>query len=332
MTMGRFCVMVMLLAARAAAAEDELDIPGIDATDLRGDALVWEDASFYVEPLDPTSAIKFPQYARRNEDGRAIPVRIVDSSSKTYVEIELPNRADCTWRRIEPDKRIDGLHLFVKREDLAPVLVKPFAQQWPDGTRVKLGIGTPVIPTAAGDYLAPARADHFHVQIPHGSVGYVYKAGKIAEPETPPGKLVRIDAGVNARIGDENFNLRTMYWFGPTPDKKTDVAQVKLASRCLEMVVEVPSTSLRPGEPPPPPKQPITVSATGRELHIPVGAPLSTPGGREIAVASQPIAVTAPTADTACFEATLRYVKEDQTYGSIPKNIKLCAPASLLER
>src|SRR2546423_15504378 len=115
--MGRFCVLVLLVSARVAAAEDDLDIPGIDATDLRGDALVWEDAKFYVEPHDPASAINFSQYTRRNEEGRVMPIRIVDSSSKTYVEVELPNRADCTWRRLEPDKRVDGLRLFVKRED-----------------------------------------------------------------------------------------------------------------------------------------------------------------------------------------------------------------------
>src|SRR5689334_10378012 len=122
-----------------AHAEDELDIPGLDAADLRGDALIWEDATIYLEPWEGGTNVYFNRFGRRREEvGKAMPVRIIDSTMKNFVEIAVPGRSDCAWRRLEIDNRVDGLRLFVKREDLAPVLIKPWAMQWSDGTKLKL--------------------------------------------------------------------------------------------------------------------------------------------------------------------------------------------------
>src|SRR4051812_28961078 len=112
--MGRLGLLVVLVA-RVAAADDELDVPGLDAADLRGDALVWEDAPLFLEPWDSGAKIQaFGSIGkRRDEVGRAIPVHIVDSTSRTFVEVQLPARSDCTWRKLVADPRIEGLRLFV---------------------------------------------------------------------------------------------------------------------------------------------------------------------------------------------------------------------------
>jgi hypothetical protein len=292
-TIMRGLVALLVLAPSVAMADDdELDVPGLDAADLRGDALVWEDATFFLEPWESPTNVR-RRSVRREEVGRAVPVRIVDSTMKTFVEVELPGRADCTWRRLDADTRIDGLRLFVRREDLAPVLVKPFAAQYSDGTRVKLAIGAPVMPTSSGDYIVSARNDRFRLSIPHSSVGYIYKPGKITEPDPPPGKLVRIDRNTSAQLGDETFAIRSN-WIAPAPEKKTDVALVHWTTRCLDMVVSVPANTLRATEPIRSPSYPAHRPPAAASWKIPSGAPLSTSGGREVADACAPILVTAP--------------------------------------
>ena len=322
------------LAPATALGDDEFDVPGLEASDLRGDALVWEDATFHLEPWDTGSAgVRFASFphGRREEVGRAVPVRIVDSTRRTFVEILIPDRADCTWRRLGADNRIDGLHLFVRREDLAPALIKPFAAQFSDGTKIKIGIGAPVTPTTNGDYFVSAKADKFRLPIPHGSVGYVYKAGKIVEPDLASGKLVRVDRNANARFGDETFTIHSN-WIAATPDKKTDVALVHWNTRCLDMVVSVPSNTLRPTEAPRPSPKPPGMPTVSSGWRIPAGVPLATAGGREIAVSSSAISVAAPNGATSCFDARFVLLREDETYLTQSRTIHLCAASSVLER
>ena len=321
------------LGPATAFGDDEFDIPGLDAPDLRGDALVWEDATFHLEPWDTGAAgVRFASFGRgrREEVGRAMPVRIVDSTRRTFIEVEVPNRADCTWRRLGADPRIDALRLFVRRDDLAPALIKPFVAQYGDGTKIKIGIGAPVMPTTNGDYLVAVKADKLRLAIPHGSVGYVYKAGKITEPDLPAGKLVRIDRNATAKVGDETFAIRSS-WIAPAPDKKTDVALVRWTTRCLDMVVSVPANTLRATEPPRATSTPTPPPVVGSGVRIPPGAPLASIGGRELAVASAPIAVTAPSAGTACFDARFALFREDEMYMTQNRTIRLCASTSVLE-
>jgi hypothetical protein len=320
-------VVALICAPLVARADEELDIPGLDATDLRGDALIWEDATIYLEPWESGSTVKFGVISRRRDEvGRAMPVRIVDSTMKNFVEIAPVNRGDCSWRRLEIDNRLDGLRMFVRREDLAPVLIKPYAMQWSHGTKLKLAVGMPVTPTMTGDYLVALRNDKIRVGIPHASVGYIYKSSKITDPELPKEKVARIDRGANVKLGEDGFSVRSN-WYGPMPEKKTDVALIRLATRCVEMTVSAPSNSLRLMEVPrqytPSPSIPSVIAG----WRIPSGTPLTTVGGREVAVAAKEITVSMPIAgqDQTCFDAKVTMVKEDESYGSVPRTVKLCA-------
>ncbi len=332
--MGARAIVLLLLCARVAHAEDELDIPGLDATDLRGDAMIWEDATIYLEPYESSANVRFNVFARRRDQvGQAMPVRIIDSSLKSFVEIAAPGRGDCSWRRLDVDARLEGLRMFVRREDLAPVLIKPYAMQWSDGTRLKLAIGMPVVPTTTGDYLVTLRNDKIRVAIPHASVGYIYKATKIPEPEVPKEKVALITRNANIKLGDDGFQVRST-WFGAVPDKKTDVALVKLTARCLEMVVQAPVNTLRVMEMPrpfvsvPAPIPPVT------GWRIPIGTPLVTPTGREVAVAAKEIAVQmpAPAPEQVCFDARFAMAREDESYGSSSRTVRLCASGSAVTK
>ena len=315
----------LLLASVPALADDGLDIPGIDSTRLRGDALVWEDATFHLEPWNGGVSFRFGTISRRPvEVGRAIPVRIVDASMRGFVEIAFPLRSDCTWRRLEADPRLAALRVFVKREDLAPVLVKPYAGQFSDGTRVKLTPGLPVVPTASGQYAVGVLGDRLRLSIPHASVGYIYKPVPTVDPVVPA-KLVRVDRNTIARLGDHAFTVRGN-WLAPVPVSKADPARTTYATRCLELVAQVPAGTLRPGsdftraqpvDPSPPPRH--------GEFVIPRGAPLATPSGRAVAVAAEPIEVTDPGVGGACLDLTLKLVREDEIYATQTRQQRLCA-------
>jgi hypothetical protein len=329
----RAVVLLLMLAPAVARAEDiELDIPGLESDELKGDALVWEDAQFFLEPWESGQQVRFTSVGRRREEvGRVVPVRIVDASMKAFVEIELSDRSDCTFRRLNADNRIAGLRLFVLRNDLAPVLVKPFVLANNDGTRIKLSPGVPVVPTSSGDYLITVREDRLRMPIPHSSVGWIYKPVKITD-EQPTGKVVRIDRMASVRFGEDSFQIRSN-WIVPVPDKKNDPALVPLNTRCVELVGSVSSSSLRPASVPPaqPPNVPYNPVATSG-WRIPPGVPLATSTGREVAVAAANIGVTTPTSDNACFDARFSLLREDLTYYSVPRSFRLCARASLLDR
>lgn len=317
-----------------AVADEDLDIPGLDAADLRGDAMIWEDATIYLEPYESSASVRFNVFSRRRDQvGQAIPVRIIDSSLKNFVEIEAPGRGDCTWRKLDVDPRLEGLRLFVRREDLAPVLIKPYEMKWSDGTRLKLAIGMPVMPTSTGDYVVGLKQDKVRVAIPHASVGYLYKGGKITDPEPIKEKSALVSRGASVKLGDEGFQVRSN-WYGPAPDRKSETALVKLTARCLEMVISAPVSNFRVTEPPRliPSALPALPPITG--WKIPTGTPLMTPSGREVAVAAKDIGVplAAPAPEQVCFEARFAMLREDETYGTLSRTVRLCAPGSAVTK
>lgn len=326
----RLLCIALCLSPLIAAAEEELDIPGLDAADLRGDAMIWEDATIFLEPYESSASVRFNVFSRRRDQvGQAIPVRIIDSSLKNFVEIEPPGRGDCTWRKLEIENRLEGLRLFVRREDLAPVLIKPYEMKWPDGTRIKLAIGMPVMPTSTGDYAVGLKQDKIRLAIPHASVGYLYKTGKISDPEPIKEKTALVSRGASVKLGDDGFQVRST-WYGAAPDRKSDQALVKLTARCLEMVISAPVSNLRVTEPTRviPSALPPPLPVTG--WKIPTGTPLMLPSGREVAVAAKDIGVQlpAPAPEQICFDARFAMTREDETYGTLTRTVRLCASGS----
>jgi hypothetical protein len=100
------------------------------------------------------------------------------------------------------------------------------------------------------------------------------------------------------------------------------------------MTVQAPVNTLRimemprPYPTPPPP----AMSVTG--WRIPVGTPLVTPTGREVAVAGREIAVQmpAPAPEQVCFDARFAMAREDEAYGTLSRTVRLCASGSAVTK
>lgn len=333
----RWLALALVLSTSIARADD-LEVPGLDAPDLRGDALVWEDAPFFLEPWDAGYVVRFPgvqRTTRRDGVGGAIPVRIVDSSMRTMVEIELADE-DCAPRRAESDAQVAGLRLFVKRDDLAPVLVKPFQISFPDGTSARLGPGVPVAPAGGGDYLVSARGDAVRLPIPSSSVGYVYARRKfVPVPEPASGPLYRVDRGTSVKLGAHAFEPRAA-WLAPRSPKARETSLLRWSTRCIDLVVAAPTRALRASPRPAPTGFGFGRAVPTRGHDILPGAPLTTPSGRDVAVAGGELRVGAvePTASLrSCFlsSLTLWRLEDPPVHGSSSRSssrtreLKLCA-------
>jgi FKBP-type peptidyl-prolyl cis-trans isomerase len=325
---GVVIALVLLLRLGAARADDDVDVPGLDAPDLRGDAMVWEDAVFYLEPSESGPSVRFATFSRgrREEVGRAIPVRIV-ASMRTFVEIEPQAALGCASRRLEVDPRVEALRLFVKRDDLSPVLTKPYSATFSDGTGVRIAAGMPVWPTPSGLYTVSARGDKLRLAVPHASVGYLFPGARVPEPEKPTGPLVRVDRMTSVKVGGEPLETRAG-WLAPRPTKPGDTQLLRWTARCIELTVAVPATAVRPATWTAPyrPYEP-GIPAAKLPQHVLRGTPLLTPAGREVAVAADRIEVDAPTGTAGgCFEARLAMSRiDDPPQGPVTRTTKLCA-------
>ncbi len=328
---GVVIALVLVAHLPAARADDVVDVPGLDAPDLRGDALVWEDATFYLEPWEGGVNVRFSTFSRgrRDEVGRTIPVRIV-SSTRTFVEIEPSPAIGCGGRRLEVDSRVEALRLFVRRDDLAPVLQKPYSVTYSDGTGVRVAAGMPVWPTPSGLYTVSTRGDKLRLAIPHSAVGYLFSSARIPELERPSGPLVQIDRMTSVKLGGDPLEVRAR-WLAPKPAKQAESQLLRWSARCIDLTVAVPRSALRPGssmtpyrsyEPGiPMPKHP---------QHVLRGTPLSTPAGREVAVAADVVDVEAPAGPAgSCFDARLTASRtEEPPQSPVHRTIKLCANAA----
>jgi hypothetical protein len=334
---GVVIALALLAGLQAARADNDVDVPGLDAPDLRGDALAWEDAVFHLEPWEGGLSIRLSTFGRgRGEEvGRAIPVRIVGSTMRSFVEVELPAVSGCAIRRLELDPRVEALRLFVKRDDLAPVLVKPYSATYSDGTSVRIAAGVPVMPTASGLYTVSVRGDKLRLPIPHAHVGYLYANARAAEPERPTGPLFRVDRMTSVKLGGEPFEVRAP-WLAAKPAKPAHRGEsllLRWSTRCIDLTVSVPSTALRLSSWTPPYRPYDPGVPTVKQMHhLLRGTPLMTTSGREVAVAADTIEVPDPAdAPIACFDARLTMLRlEDPPQSSLHRTIKLCASSDHL--
>ncbi|HSK05865.1 MAG TPA: FKBP-type peptidyl-prolyl cis-trans isomerase [Kofleriaceae bacterium] len=328
---GVVIALVLLAQLQAARADEGVDVPGLDAPDLRGDALVWEDATFYLEPWEGGAHVRFQTLSRgrRDDVGRTIPVQIV-SSTRTFVEVEPSATLGCASRRVEVDPRVEALRLFVKRDDLAPVLTKPYSVTYPDGTGVRLAAGVPVWPTPSGLYMVSARGDKLRLPIPHAAVGYLFASARVPEPERLTGPLVQVDRMTSVRLGGDPLEVRAR-WLAPKPAKQAETQLLRWSARCIDLTVAVPRAALRPGSS----MTPYRSHDPGTPMpkhpqHLLRGTPLATPSGREVAVAADAIDVELPEgAASACFDARLTAARtDDPPQSPVHRMTKLCASAA----
>jgi hypothetical protein len=331
----RLAVLGILALASPAFADDgaPLDEP------LRGNVLVWHDATFYTDASDGAPAIHVAALPasvdRARALGRVVAMRVVATKGE-YVEVE-PAELDCTWSRVATSDDIAKLHLYVKRADLAPVLAKPFARAFDDGTRVELKPGVPVATAPGGGYSVALKAGVISLDLPSAAVAHAYAPEKVKSQPATMDREYEVAAPAVATLGDKPVTLARRRASGVERRGATTIALFE--SRCATLAVAVPTKSVRPvdddGE------ASIDMGGNGAGVlglrdqdYIAPGTVLSTPSGRAVAAAAKPIYLaSAPRGKLACVDRRVR-VEAPGDGGEVEEprdaddKLRLCAPAS----
>lgn len=340
----RALVALACLATPAYAELEHVDpATAPDAAPLTGNAVVWADARLYLDPADTAPSVQVATLLRPRKDsvGHVMVVRVV-GSDKGFVQIEPTKDLDCAWTKLVSPKDLAKLRLWVKRSDLAPVLAKPFRATWKDGTRIALAAGTPLGRSKTG-YIASLLGQEIGVVVPDASVGFAYKAGKVADVKSRGKKPVWLERDKTVTLGDQTITLAET-WIAPNVQVRGKRVLFALEARCITAVVSVAKSDIdrdlhsgfgvgiggEPGE---------YASKLGAERWLlPKGTALtSATGTATVAVTTVATEVPNPgKAATVCIERAidLRQLGEapHTTETKAPdRTLKLCAPASAVQ-
>jgi hypothetical protein len=150
------------------------------AATLAGEVLVWQDATLYVTPDDKGDSITFGAFVKPREQstGMVMQMRVV-ADRGDLIEVVHAYSTCNLWGSIDVDSRLDGMHFFVRRTDLAPVVIKPWSETYSDGTRISLDPGVPVSIDAKARTIALSLSGgkapaSIPVAIPDDHVGYAF--------------------------------------------------------------------------------------------------------------------------------------------------------------
>jgi hypothetical protein len=217
-------------------------VAAADAENLKGNVLVWHDATLFSEPSETARGLHLATFdvPRIDRVGHVVAMKVV-STKGAFVEVELTGAEDCTWSRVVVPDDIARLRMFVKKTDIAPVLVKPYAKTFPDGTSISLAAGTPVIATDANTFVVSMQGDEIEVDVPAASVGHAYMNGKTAAGMTM-GQTIVVAPATLAKLGERIVSLTN--WKGAPGDRKGTNAIVAIEDRCNVAKLAVPAASL----------------------------------------------------------------------------------------
>ena len=123
-----------------------LAAPAAAETPLTGNVLVWADAPLYPDAnaTGPSIRVGTLDLGREKDVGYVVPMHVV-STQGDFVEVEPTADVECAWWRVVKPDGLDNIRLYVKRTDLAPVLIKPFKATHKDGSSIALQVGVPVL-------------------------------------------------------------------------------------------------------------------------------------------------------------------------------------------
>jgi hypothetical protein len=327
--MRRLAYLVLLISSHALAGS-KIDPPSApEATALRGSVLVWHDALLYAEPSEGARTLQLATFdgARKDHVGRVVALKVI-AAKGAFVEVELTGQQDCTLSHVVVPDDLARVRMFVRRADLAPVLVKPFAQSFADGTSIALAAGTPVVATDAGTYVVSLGGDELEVGVPASSVGFSYVAAKSR------GAIMMADAlaiapATQAILGERTLALTA--WHGALVEKRGDSTLLALDRGCASAHVLVPSKAVQDADEA---AGDLTASDDASdvislrdECFLPKLTPLSI-GKRQVALAAKPIYLHAePTGEQACIQRSIRI---DSVYDvkRTDDRLRVCAPAT----
>jgi hypothetical protein len=325
-----------LLVVSSSAYASTIDPPAPrDGATLKGRVLVWHDATLYAEPSDQARSLQLATLdgPRKDRVGHVVALRVV-STKGAFVEVELAGDEDCTASRVVVPDDLARVRMFVRRADVAPVLVKPFARAFDDGTAIRAEVGTPLVPTEDGAFVLSLRGTPLAVDVPADSVGHAYAPRKSAVL-LGGGHTVAIAARTTATLGGRSITLGA--WTGAPIERREATAVVSLEHRCVAAQVIVASKALAAVD-----ESVIEVESDGgssssllnfRDDHLlPRLTPLSI-GTRQVAVAAKHIYLhAAPNGKQACIQRALRIESSTLPVHRTDDRLRLCAPASRVAR
>lgn len=320
----------LLLISSSAVAGTKLDPPAApDGAALRGNVLVWHDAKLYAEPSEAAHTLQMATLdgARKDQAGHVVALKVV-SGKGAFVEVELTGQQDCTWSRVVVPDDLARVRMFVRRADLAPVLVRPFTKSFADGTSISLSVGTPVLATDAGTYVVSMRGDELEVDVPAASVGFSYAAAK-SRATVIAGQTLAIAPATPAKLGDRSITLTASQ--GAPVERRGDQALVALDGGCIAAHVLIASKGLKDADES---TGDLSASDNGNdvvslrdECYLPRLTVLSI-GSHQVAVAAKPIYLHAePMGKHACIQRALRIESELEIKRTDDK-LRMCAAAT----
>jgi hypothetical protein len=300
---------------------------------LRGNVLVWHDAMLYSEPSDTARTLQLATFdgARKDHAGHVVALKVV-AGKGAFVEVELTGQRDCTWSRMVVPDDLARVRMFVRRADLAPVLVKPFSKSFADGTSISLSVGTPLVATDAGTYVVSLRGDEVEVDVPAASVGFAYAAAK-TRTTIIAGQTLAIAPATRATLGDRTLALTASE--GAPVERRGDSTLVALDGGCVAAHVIVASKALKDAD-----ESSGDLSASDDtadvmslrdELFLPRLTVLSI-GTRRVAIAAKPIYLHAePMGKNACIQRAIR-IDSELAVKRTDDKLRMCAPATKVAR
>jgi len=331
-------LLALLLLSAPAFAGTTQPSGASDSETLKGNVLVWNDATFYTDASDDATTVHAASLkgARKDAAGEVVAMKIISVTKNGFVEVESAAELDCTWSRLQTSDDVAHLHLFVKRADLAPVLVDGFSKTYNDGSRVALKPGMPLVPTSEGKYVVGVRGHgDIAIELPSQSVGHSYTPEKAAKTTaTLSDREYELAPKTPVNLGDTSLVLEGQRAIGIEPRGSQTVFSIK--TKCAALDVVAPSKSVR--EISDDEENMIEVSSGLAVMdlrdsdYIPQGTVLSTPSGHAIAAAAKPIYMMSPPhGKTACIDRRIKigvYEGEALEPKDGDDKIKICAPST----
>jgi hypothetical protein len=320
----------LLLISSYATAGTKLDPPSAPDSDvLRGNVLVWHDAKFFGEPSDTAQSIQLATFdgARKDHVGDVVALKVIGGKGP-FVEVELTGQRDCNWSHVVVPDDLARVRMFVRRADLAPVVVKPVTKSFTDGTSISLAVGTPVLATDAGTYVISVHGDELEVDVPAASVGFAYTTAK-SRTTIIAGQTLAITPATQAKLGERTIALTAAE--GAPVERRGDSTLVALDGSCVVAHVLVATKALKDSD-----ESTGNLSASSEnsdvvslrdECFLPKLTALSS-GKHQVALAAKPIYLHAePMGKNACIQRAIR-IDSDLAIKRGEDKLRVCAPAT----
>jgi len=318
----RLAPIFLTLAATPAFADDAA---------LTGNVLVWHDATFYTDANEGAPAVHVAKLdgARKDNVGRVLPMHVL-STKGDYVEVEPTTTRDCTWSQLTTQDDVAKLHLFVKRDDLAPVLAKSFTKTFADGTKLSLRPGMPMVARDDGRYAFSLRGNVIVTDVPSTAIGLAYTPDRSRALSVSNTEYV-LATGTQAKLGDQTFAPTNLRASGLEKTAATTMFIVE--DRCATVQLAVPPKSVTAATDD---DTTINTGSTGHgllELRDQVFLPPKTPlsiAGHQVAVAAKPIYLPGKAfGKQACIARRLRLEADFEPNTDVDDDsLRLCAPAA----